>query len=227
MPYISLNVDVTKLQKQKFVKGKKGTYADLILIETPNSEYGDYLVKQKGDRDEKMPILGNGKIFKTKSEKTGKQNGGNDNDDSENPILNLMAFCRGTGGLLERKTAEAMQETCENCEQLKAKLKAAVEALKAVRANLAGANKNDSRIAYIDTVLTKLLDAATDERDQLREQLAATTARELHNYDVAKLCREQLAAVVEVLWQVRQWHDSETHTGQFIDAALAKLGHGK
>ena len=67
---ISINVDVTKLDKSKFFRGKKGTYADLVLWETePNSEsadYGDFIVKQKAERGEKSPILGNGKFFELK-----------------------------------------------------------------------------------------------------------------------------------------------------------------
>jgi len=47
---------------------------DLVLFETPDSEYGDYMVKQRGERGEKMPILGNGKYFKPKQ--GGKPNGG-------------------------------------------------------------------------------------------------------------------------------------------------------
>lgn len=39
---------------------------DLVLYETPDSEYGDYLVKQQTTKEERekkvaMPILGNGK----------------------------------------------------------------------------------------------------------------------------------------------------------------------
>jgi hypothetical protein len=64
---ISLNVNIDKIDKNKFFKGKKGRYLDLVLFETPDSDYGDYLVKQRGDKDEKMPILGNGKYFAPKN----------------------------------------------------------------------------------------------------------------------------------------------------------------
>ena len=64
---ISINIDVTKLDKSKFFQWKKGVYADLVLWETePNSEsseYGDYIVKQQGEKGDKMPILGNAKNF--------------------------------------------------------------------------------------------------------------------------------------------------------------------
>ena len=73
---ITVKVDVTKLDKSRFFVGKKGTYCDLVLIETPDDQYGnDYLVKQGVSREErqsgvKMPIIGNAKdhsITKPKS----------------------------------------------------------------------------------------------------------------------------------------------------------------
>lgn len=70
---ISISVNVDKIDKDRFFKGKKGRYMDLVLFETPESEYGDYLVKQRGDKDEKMPILGNAKFFAPKDRK-GKSN---------------------------------------------------------------------------------------------------------------------------------------------------------
>ena len=65
---ITVKVDVTKIDKARLFKGAKGTYLDLILIETPNGEYGDYMVKQSITKEEReaklqMPILGNAKIF--------------------------------------------------------------------------------------------------------------------------------------------------------------------
>jgi hypothetical protein len=63
---ISINVNVDKIDKARFFEGKKGRYLDLVLFETPDSDYGDYLVKQKGEKAEKMPILGNGKYFAPK-----------------------------------------------------------------------------------------------------------------------------------------------------------------
>jgi hypothetical protein len=51
---------------------------DLILIETPDSKYGDYLVKQGQSKEErasgaKTPILGNAKILEP-FKKSNKQN---------------------------------------------------------------------------------------------------------------------------------------------------------
>jgi hypothetical protein len=66
---IKIKVDVTKLRKELFFKGAKGTYADLVLIETPDSQYGDdYRVvqdvsKEARERGEKGPIVGNGRNF--------------------------------------------------------------------------------------------------------------------------------------------------------------------
>lgn len=63
---ITLKIDVTKLDKKRFFQGTKGLYCDLILIETPNGQYGDYMVKQSISKEERaanvqMPILGNAK----------------------------------------------------------------------------------------------------------------------------------------------------------------------
>jgi hypothetical protein len=63
---ISCNVNVDKIDKKRLFEGKKGRYLDLVLFETPDSDYGEWMVKQRGDKGEKMPILGNGKYFKPK-----------------------------------------------------------------------------------------------------------------------------------------------------------------
>ena len=65
---ISINIDVNKIDKARLFKGKKGTYLDCVLIETPNSEYGDYMVVESVSKEEreqgvKGTILGNGKII--------------------------------------------------------------------------------------------------------------------------------------------------------------------
>jgi hypothetical protein len=82
---ISLNVNVDKVDKKRFFEGKKGRYLDLVLFETPDSEYGDYMVKQRGDKGEKMPILGNGKYFKPKDgagKKSTSAEGGGEKEDA-------------------------------------------------------------------------------------------------------------------------------------------------
>ena len=67
---ISISVNIDKIDKKKLYKGKKGRYLDLYLWETPDSDYGDYLVKQRGEAGEKLPILGNAKYFKPTSKKS-------------------------------------------------------------------------------------------------------------------------------------------------------------
>lgn len=68
---ITLSIDLKLIDQSKCKKitrrnGEAATFLDLVLIETPDSEYGDYMVKQdttKEDREAgvKMPILGNAK----------------------------------------------------------------------------------------------------------------------------------------------------------------------
>ena len=64
---ITLKIDVTKIDKNRLFKGEKGTYLNLILIETPNSQYSDYMVKQQVSKEEREKgieiILGDGKNF--------------------------------------------------------------------------------------------------------------------------------------------------------------------
>lgn len=66
---ITGKIDVLKIPKDKLYKGEKGTYLDFVLIETPNSQYGDYMVKRNVTKEEREAgidgeILGNAKIFK-------------------------------------------------------------------------------------------------------------------------------------------------------------------
>ena len=63
---ITAKLDVTKIEKARLFKGEKGTYLDIILIETPNGQYGDYMVVQAVTKEERLanvrgPILGNAK----------------------------------------------------------------------------------------------------------------------------------------------------------------------
>lgn len=82
---ITINVNVELIDKERFFQGKKGRYMDLVLIETPESEYGDYLVKQRGDRNEKMPILGNGKYFAPKGKKAKRERDENGEERGSDP----------------------------------------------------------------------------------------------------------------------------------------------
>ena len=70
---ITAKIDVRKIDKDRLFKGTKGTYLDLILIPTPNSEYGDYAIKQSISKEERengveMPFMGNAKIAVQKQE---------------------------------------------------------------------------------------------------------------------------------------------------------------
>jgi len=68
---ITLSIDVTLLDKSRFKRhtrknGNQAIFAELILIDTPNGEYGDYMVKQSVTKQERengvnLPILGNAK----------------------------------------------------------------------------------------------------------------------------------------------------------------------
>lgn len=69
---ITLSIDVTLLDKSRFKhvtrkNGKPAIFAELVLIDTPNSEFGnDYSVKQSISKEEReegvqMPFLGNAK----------------------------------------------------------------------------------------------------------------------------------------------------------------------
>ncbi len=68
---ITASIDVTLLDKSKFKtvtrkSGEKAVFCDIVLIETPNGQYGDYMVKQDSTKEERegglqMPIVGNAK----------------------------------------------------------------------------------------------------------------------------------------------------------------------
>lgn len=70
---ITLSIDVTLLDKARFKRitrtnGQPAVFCDLVMIETPDGKYGDFMVKQSVTKEERaakkeMPILGNGKNF--------------------------------------------------------------------------------------------------------------------------------------------------------------------
>ena len=78
---ITISIDVTQLDKNRFKRitrknGADAVFCDLVLIETPEGNYGDYMVKQSVSKEERaakkeMPILGNGKYFGSRSSKPG------------------------------------------------------------------------------------------------------------------------------------------------------------
>lgn len=68
MEVINCKIDVTKITKEKLYKGEKGTYLNVTLVPTPNSEYGDFMIvedttKQERETGTKGVILGNAKKF--------------------------------------------------------------------------------------------------------------------------------------------------------------------
>jgi hypothetical protein len=71
-------IDVSKIDKDRLFRGAKGTYLDIVLIPTPDSEYGhSHVIKQdvsKEDREAgiKGAILGNAKevVFADKPQAT-------------------------------------------------------------------------------------------------------------------------------------------------------------
>lgn len=68
---IKAKINVLKVDKTKFFKGEKGTYLDIVLIETPNGQYGDYMVVQDTTKEERAAgkqgaILGNATYFAPK-----------------------------------------------------------------------------------------------------------------------------------------------------------------
>ena len=61
---ITGKIDVTKIDKAHIFVGKKGKYIDIVLIPTPDSKFGEYMIVQgipKAERDsgKKGAILGN------------------------------------------------------------------------------------------------------------------------------------------------------------------------
>ena len=67
------SIDVLKINKEKLYKGKKGTYLNVVLIPTPNSDYGDWMIVEEASEEErkggeKGTILGNAKVLVKKEE---------------------------------------------------------------------------------------------------------------------------------------------------------------
>lgn len=77
---ITGRIDVTKIAKDRLYYGKKGTYLNFVLIETPDSKFGaDYMVKENVSAEDrkkgvKGAILGDAKIFAVKTEDEQAQN---------------------------------------------------------------------------------------------------------------------------------------------------------
>ena len=66
-------IDVLKINKDKLFVGKKGKYLNIILIPTPEGQYGDFVIVEEVSEEErkageKGTILGNGKFLVKKGE---------------------------------------------------------------------------------------------------------------------------------------------------------------
>ena len=69
---INLKIDVSKIDKSRLFQGKKGTYLDAVLIETPNSQYAEYMIvesitKEEREAGKKGTIIGDGKTLNKQS----------------------------------------------------------------------------------------------------------------------------------------------------------------
>lgn len=71
---IKVKIDLKKLDKELFFNADSGAvYADLVLIETPNSKFSDYMLvqdlpKERREAGEKGPIVGNASRLMPKSD---------------------------------------------------------------------------------------------------------------------------------------------------------------
>ena len=59
-------IDQKKLKRMTRQSGAEAAFLDLIMIPTPGSQYGEWMVKQRSTKEEveqkvQTPILGNGK----------------------------------------------------------------------------------------------------------------------------------------------------------------------
>lgn len=74
LPIIKAQIDVTKINKGRLYKGKKGTYLNIVLLPTSSDQYGnDYAVKEDVTKEEReaglqLPFIGNAKIAGKKQE---------------------------------------------------------------------------------------------------------------------------------------------------------------
>lgn len=72
---LTASIDVTKIVKELLIKGEKGTYLNLsIWFGDEPDKYGyDCSIQQTTKRDEPKIFIGNGKWYKPKETKDGKQ----------------------------------------------------------------------------------------------------------------------------------------------------------
>jgi len=68
MKPIKGSINVNKIDKERLFDGKKGLYLDIVLVPTPKSAYGDYMIVQDTEKDEESIILGNARLPKEKEQ---------------------------------------------------------------------------------------------------------------------------------------------------------------
>jgi len=76
---ILIKLDCSKIDKARLFKGKKGTYADLVLIEYKDGPKfnNDGFVKQSAEKGVEMPIIGSWrKVVKVAPQKIVPEEGG-------------------------------------------------------------------------------------------------------------------------------------------------------
>ena len=72
---ITGKINVKLIDKSKLYVGQKGTYLDIVLIPTPDNQYGDdYMIVQQVSKEERESgkrgaVLGNAKILAKPSER--------------------------------------------------------------------------------------------------------------------------------------------------------------
>lgn len=72
MDLITASINLDKIDQARVIKGQKGSYLDVLLVPTPNSERGDdWMVVQSVSKEERQAgqrgaILGNARLVKKK-----------------------------------------------------------------------------------------------------------------------------------------------------------------
>jgi len=79
---IKLNIDVTKIDKKRLFKGKKGTYANFtVLLRDETDQYGndgmivEDITAEERESGNKGTILGNARIVQTQNKPDTKRDG--------------------------------------------------------------------------------------------------------------------------------------------------------
>lgn len=86
---LTIKVNLDKVLKEHLYQGKKGTYLNLVLFNTPHNEYGDdYCVKQdipENQRPPEIEICGNAKVWEPNGGHTNENRGAPSNNGTPPP----------------------------------------------------------------------------------------------------------------------------------------------